>query len=343
MIEGKFNGCNFKKSKKICEVLKVIFSGVAGVLITIAYQHFFNQPSSFTFIYNGDEILVTEAEYVEIIEENQELKNQLESMRSDISSLQNQLEEQSSVQAAERLIEQATTYWNNADFIQALTILKNTNIQSDDVRALYSKYSTEYSMDLLNQADILIQEKKYDDALKLLTDGERFVSDSVAIQHKITEINNNAPTKLSDLKISSSRFFSKQEGKPLLDTIGNSYPTGNLFATYAEGDSEYGYASFYVGEKYTELTGIIAVSDGSEDVGLEGWIEIYSKKGDDYTRLYQSPILNRMTTPIELSGLKWTNADWIEIRYYNNGNYFSIAGGYHSLNIIIADVTVYSL
>lgn len=50
-----------------------------------------------------------------------------------------------------------------------------------------------------------------------------------------------------------------------------------------------------------------------------------------------------MSTPIELPELNLSNADWIDIRYYNSGNYFSLARGYHSLRIIISNVTLYSL
>lgn len=333
---------NVKKSK-VSEVSKVIFSGLFGVILTILYQHFLNPPQAFTLIYDGNEVVVTETEYIELVEQNNSLKKQLETMQVELSSLQTQQKNQESAQAIEQLLKQATDYWNSSDCVQALALLKNSNIQSEDIQLLYSKYSTEYTLNLLVQADNMISEKRYDDAISLLTAGQSLVFNSEEIQHKISEIRDNAPIKLSKLKITSSRFFDLQDSKSLVDTVGNSYPSGNLFTTYAEGDSKYGYASFYLGKKYSGLAGTIAVSDESEDVGLEGWIEIYSKTGEDYTRLYQSPTINRMSTPIALPELNLSNADWIEIRYYNGGNYFSLARGYHSLRIIISDVTLYSL
>lgn len=331
------------KKSMIAEVFKVIFSGFLGVIITIAYQHFFNPPQSFTFLYNGNEILVTETEYVELVEQNTTLQEQLQSVQAELSSLQTEIENQKSNQAIEQLLKQATDYWNNADYVQALTVLKNTSVQSEDIQLLYSNYSTEYTLTVLAQADSMIAEKRYDEAVSLLTAGQSLVSDPTEIQNKISQIRDNAPAKLSKLKITSSRFFDIQDSKSLVDTVGNNYPSGNLFTTYAEGDSNYGYASFYLGKKYSGISGTIAVSDESEDVGLEGWIEIYSITGEDYTRLYQSPMLNRMSTPISLPDLNLSNAEWIEIRYYNNGNYFSLARGYHSLQIIISDVMLYSL
>lgn len=331
------------KDKKKVGKISNIFSGLFGVILTILYQHFFNPPQSFTLMYNGNEVVVTETEYVELVEENNSLKEQIETIKVELSSLQAELEDQESAQTIEYLIKQATAYWNNSDYVQALAVLKNSNTQSEDIELLYSRYSTEYTLDLLVQADNLIAEKKYDEAISLLATGQSLVSDFTKIQQKISEIRDNAPIKLSKLKITSSRFFNVQDSKSLVDTVGNSYPSGNLFTAYAEGESKYGYASFYLGGKYTGLTGTIAVSDESEDVGLEGWIEIYSIIGEDYTRLYQSPTLNRMTAPIELPEINLSHADWIEIRYYNGENYFSLAGGYHSLRIIISNVILYSL
>ena len=70
----------------------------------------------------------------------------------------------------------------------------------------------------------MIAEKRYDDAISLLTDGQSLVSDPEKIQHKISEIRDNAPIKLLKLKITSSRFFDLQDSKSLVDTVGNSYP-----------------------------------------------------------------------------------------------------------------------
>lgn len=358
---GVFVDAKVKKSR-IADFFKVVCSGLFCTVLTLLYTHFLNPPQSFTFLYNGNEVIVTEAEYmdlveqntslteqletqqseyVELIEQNTDLAKQLEALQGELSSLQAQIESQESIQAIEQLLKQATDYWNNSDYIQALTALKNSSIQSEDIQTLYSSYSAEYTLNLLAQADKMISEKRYDDAISLLTAGQNLVSDPTDIQHKVSEIRDNDPIKLSELKITSSRFFDLQDSKSLVDTVGNSYPSGNLFTTRARGDSEYGYASFYLGKKYTGITGIIAVSDESEDSGLEGWIEIYSVTNEEYSMLYKSPLLSRMSIPIELPELNLSGADWIEIRYYNKENYFSLS--YHSLQIIISDIMLYSL
>lgn len=79
------------------DILISIFSGLIGVLLTIVYQHFFGHPQSFTFIYNGEEMIVTESDYTELIEQNKTLQNEnstyisdLEDANKKITELQNE-------------------------------------------------------------------------------------------------------------------------------------------------------------------------------------------------------------------------------------------------------------
>lgn len=77
------------------EVLISLFSGIIGAILTIGYQHFFSSPQSFTFIYNGDEIVVSESTYSELVKENEMLKKELSSIRE-----QNDYAEQTDEQLA---------------------------------------------------------------------------------------------------------------------------------------------------------------------------------------------------------------------------------------------------
>lgn len=63
-------------------------SGLVGVIITICYQHFLAKPQaqSFTFVYNGEEIVVTEADYVDLEKQNELLLNENTTLRTQNSS-----------------------------------------------------------------------------------------------------------------------------------------------------------------------------------------------------------------------------------------------------------------
>lgn len=221
--------------------------------------------------------------------------------------------------------------------------MKTSKSKSTDINSLYKKYSDEYSLNLLSQADLLISERKYSEAIELLKSGSDIVNNIQILNDKINEINSKQPIKLSDLKISASRFFSQNQDKPIEDTVGNKYSAENTFITYADGESNYGYATFYLGEKYTLLNDIVAVSDESEnrsDVQLEGWIEIGTKNGEEFNSIWSSKTLSRTTSTIEVPDLDISNAEWLEIRYYNNGEYWNMMAGYHSLRVIISNAMI---
>ena len=330
---------------KLIGFLKVTCSGIGGVLLTLIVQSIFQKSPSFTFVYNGDEVVVTESSYESLMEDNEKLEGMVSSLEKQVAELQGKMDDEAFRKNIEDTIKVATDYWNNGEYIQALSALKNSNIDAESIKALYQNYSENYSAIVTEQANGMITEKKYDDAKNLLTDAMPIVDDTSTLKEKLSEINSNMPIELSNLKISASRYFELIEDKAVEDSIGNRYTLGNIFSTRAEGDTGYGYATFYLGQKYSGLTGVIAVSDESEnraDVQLEGWIEIYSKKGDKYQNLYTSPILSRAISPVDVPEIDLSDAEWLEIRYYNNGDYFSIAGGYHSLRVLLSDFMLYS-
>lgn len=345
------------------ELLIAIISAVVGALVTAVASYFLIKPSSFTFLLNGDEITVTETEYIDLTNLNKQLedelllvKEQLNDANLQITDLQEKLdiantendkiiEEQNSEEEIQQVIDKATTYWNNTEYIESLSTLKNNQNKSDSIKLLYKQYSDEYCTYILNLAEDNVSKREYDKAITLINDAKELVDDSTTLDSKLTEINNKTPQKLSSIKISSSRRFEQNNDAVVEDTVGNRYTSSNLYLTSAEGKDGYGYGSFYLGKKYSTISGLIAVSDESEnreDVQLEGWIGIYIQNNDEYTQVYSSNTLSRMSSPISFSEIDISNADWLEIRYYNNGEYFNLAQGYHSLNIILSDILLYT-
>ena len=336
--------------KKVLLALLKIVKFILGnsiflIIFEFGLNNYLGKPQSFTFIYNGNEIEVTESSYEELLKENNSLKTQTTALQEELTELEKQFDENKSQETITKAVQEATAYWNNSDYIQALTCLKNCGVDADEILSLYKQFSDEYCLMVLSRSEELIENRQYDEAKAVLVEAKPIVVDTTVLDNKLNEINNNMPTKLSKIKISTSRFFNINENRPLEDTVGNRYSTGNLFTIRAEGDTGYGYATFYLGGKYTGLTGTIAVSDESEnrsDVQLKGWVEIYSKTGDEYTLLYTSPVLSRMMGPVTSPEIGLEGAEWLEIRYYNNENYFSLAKGYHSLDIILSDFMIYS-
>ena len=342
---------NMGKSKKntFVEFLKQLIIAIIPALVSIIGAGYYEKNQINKAIAARFDFVDSTMSYEESLEC---ISKELETSKKEVHSLNKELDEQTSLidkqnsaDEINTIIQNATQYWNTSDYQQCLSLLKNSKSSSTDIESLYSKYSDEYVSILLSEADSLISLRKYEDALNLLKDNKQLVNNNKKILDRINEINVNKPTKLSDIKITSSRFWTQNDDKPLMDTVGNKYSTGNSFVTYAEGESNFGYGTFYMGKKYTSLVGIIAVSDDSEDrsdTQLQGWIEIGIKSNDnDFNSLWSSPMFSRTTSQIEIPELNIEDSEWIEIRYYNDGEYYSLAEGYHSLKIIVSDVTLY--
>lgn len=75
-------------NKTFAHILEIGCSGLIGIFITIGYQHFFSPPQSFTFIYNGEEMVVTESSYTELVEENEILYKELLDTKDELNELQ---------------------------------------------------------------------------------------------------------------------------------------------------------------------------------------------------------------------------------------------------------------
>lgn len=117
------------------DVLISLFSGIIGVILTICYQHFFSSPQSFTFIYNGEKMVVTESTYTELIEENENLYREL----SEIKSKQNEIYRQD---------DDTFDITNNIPLDTPLTSLeyfsRNGNVQTDYSMDSKNNYDTTY-------------------------------------------------------------------------------------------------------------------------------------------------------------------------------------------------------
>lgn len=191
------------------------------------------------------------------------------------------------------------------------------------------------------KAETLVNEKKYDDALSIVNKALKILPANAVLTDEYQSITTRYPKKFSELTLSELKRYSIANERQT-DTVGNSY-YGNVGTIYADGASGYGVATYYLGEKYKYLALTIAVSNESEDrtdSDLSGRIEIYAKKGNDYISLYESPSLTRAIEPILIEDLDVKNCEFLEIRYYNNGEYWNLAQGNHSLRILIANGSV---
>ncbi|MBQ8921907.1 MAG: hypothetical protein IJ060_07080 [Oscillospiraceae bacterium] len=167
---------------------------------------------------------------------------------------------------------------------------------------------SDYIEIVLRKANELTEQKNYIAALNMIKSAKEVVSDSRLddLEKKIMELK---PTYLYDLTLTNSnRFEVLDTGDAPVDTVGNSYPVGNLFTISSSNDgwsTEIGSAEYNLSYRYDTLSGTIAVhNDSSEATGVLKII------GDDVT-LY-SLNLQRALTPTSFS-IDVSSVNWLKI------------------------------
>lgn len=122
---------------------------------------------------------------------------------------------------------------------------------------------------------------------------------------------------LADLEPVECEYFSNEDN--VEDTIGNQY-IGKILYT-GSGFEDDGYAIYYLGGKYTTLSGTIAVSNRTTN-SYTGQISIFT----DDNVIYNTEEMGRISTPVDFS-VNVENCQWLKILkmgdYFNgNGTWF---------------------
>lgn len=154
-------------NKIVAHILEVGSSGLIGVFLTIGYQHFFTPSQSFTFIYNGEEMIVSESTYTDLIEENNVLKSELIETKQQIESLQSQMAVTESTYT--KLVEENNALKN--ELIDAKQQVENLQSQID-------KQNTFDDKNKFNDSEIdnneITTNNEYADITTLLFDSNNF-------------------------------------------------------------------------------------------------------------------------------------------------------------------------
>lgn len=248
-----------------------------------------------------------------IYKENESLKIEIGSYKSQIDILNQEIEQQTSSEEITKIIESATNYWNNLDFTQSLSILKTSKFISSDIQLLYEQYSNEYISNLLSQANDLLYNNKRNEAINLLENGSELVYDNQVLNNKIDEINNNQPIKISDLEVfyeNSSRpslmHFEDFNGEYKKDNLSNIHNSGLLFSVFADANL---YREYMLNQKYSTLNGVFSITYPSRNHYTNAYICIY---GDDEL-IYQSDVITGGVEPIQISNLDISNVKKLKI------------------------------
>lgn len=297
-------------------IFSVVCSGLVCTLLTIAASFYIAthyEKSSFNITIDGKEVKVTPVEYQELMDENKQLKEELDNLLEDVSAYKQQMDASNNYEKTADIIEKVQSYINQGRWEEAVILIKNAPVQNDDIKMLYENYSLEYSVSVISNVESLISAHQFNEAKELLQKAAGIVADNDILVRKIQEIENMKPAKLTDLAASKSRHCSTETEYSHSDTTGNIYVPGNLLVMeYYRG--EYGYIKCPLNGKYTSLSGIVAVDSESNDA--IGYLEILTADDEgNYTLVHKSSDLGRDRFPHSFENVQLGNAEWLELRY----------------------------
>lgn len=202
-----------------------------------------------------------------IYNEKELLKNNINSLNIQVNNLNEELNKKetkinnlTSQEEINKIIQNATDYWNDSNFIQSLTLLKSSKSKSSDIEALYKQYLNQYKEHLLSEADSFVSDNKHDEAIALINDSLGIMSDDTTLKQKIEEIKNSKPQALMNLILPyETQGYTQKISSDFMQMGGDKYYNGfQLNST-----SGTCYAIFNLNSKYTKITGIIGHIDGS--------------------------------------------------------------------------------
>ncbi len=253
-----------------------------------------------------DEAIALLSDASQYIEDQSKVNEQIE-------ILQSEKEEYLYQQTKKQALELSASYAKDNNYEDALIIINDLKYEyqreDEEVESIYAEYADKYVEFILVKADALRAEKNYIKALEMLKNAKNIVpSEKFDELQKVIEA--EKPLYLCEIKNQTSdRFEEVIEGEPLTDTLGNTYPLGNLFSMSSceSGWSNYnGFVDYYLGYKYEKLHGVIAVDDRSADISSTFTIE-----GDG--EVIFSLELNRLTVPTVID-LDVTNYNYLSFK-----------------------------
>lgn len=241
------------------------------------------------------------SEAMEIIGEDEDLKKRFDKLSDEYTK-----------SIKKEAFEKADKAVKNGDYETAIFTIQESlpYCQNDKEYVDYwNTLQTEYVKSVETLASSFAEKGDYRSALNVLERACTLLPDNAELKDSYEMALANKPVGLMEIKISESDSFEQVADLSVsLDTVGNTYDPINLYKITGKkeewSDDVNGYAKIYTNSDYKRLTGVIAVSDITEN----NTICDFTIYGDDKI-LYTVTGLSRTTAPIpvdvDLTGISW--------------------------------------
>lgn len=191
-----------------------------------------------------------------------EATNEIENLTSQLENQQIEIDQQNSKEEIEKIIQSATEYGNNSDFVQALTLLNSISNKTTKIETLMNNYTKKYENQIIAEANEYINKEEYEEAINIITDALKLIPNDSVLKQKIEDIQNSKPQNLLNAVIPyETHGYTEKTADGYMKMGGEKYYNGFQLGKGLVPS----FAIFNLNSKYMQVTGFIGHIDESGD------------------------------------------------------------------------------
>lgn len=205
-------------------------------------------------------------------EENKALKNELDSLKVQVNTYENN----------ESAIESAKAFADLGKYSTALTILNDVADKTPEMQILIADYSKKYENQIIEQADSLKGDNKYDEALDFINEALVVFPDSQILKNKQKDIEGSYPQNMTDVVPAYQsggnpykEYSAQKSGGTEYFTMGGvKYTNGMTFSADKNIFDDVSWAIYNLNNEYSTLEFVVCHVDGTDN-GSENTLHIF--------------------------------------------------------------------
>ena len=203
-----------------------------------------------------------------VYQDQKELEKENETLTSELNELKTDVVEENKT-----TIKNAEDYAKSEDYAEALTLLNGIKDKSAEVEVFISDYTKKYEDQVVAQADNLLSEEKYDEAVGLIDEALTVIPDSSILSEKKNAVRNSLPQNMTEIvpayqsggNTYKEYCSSKSGGTETFSMGGVKYTDGMTFDADINVFNDVSWAIYNLGGNYKTLDFTVCHVDGTDN------------------------------------------------------------------------------